>query len=415
MRGYNLNNFRILWLGLYIVAAIVAASIFAATGMLGGDSVDIPLPNFRTLIVASSSVVISYLVWMGPVFRVMEKRIVAPWDARWREEGLPDDDRKISIFVLVLQLSFLAYCIVEGVGIAGSVKHVDIAIKYIWIALPADAIFLVYYAMYRQSYWFIPNLFTYILSNLLRGWLGFWLIILFLEVAFRLREKKIHWRGVGAALTLFFFFVPYLIEIKWAIRKFGNAYIFNLGNLYEIIKGVNWWESIVRASEAVLLRLQHLDIVIVIVDHAAMLSEKLHNREFLYFFEEGLPQFTLERLLGWPRVPDIHIKLIDYFAVHPAGGTTISNTHNGLVGWLWIAPEWIVAYLGYVLILTWAGVWLVKKLGDTEGLAGLVWFAVLVWVMNGWFGAYIEFLQALAVVLIAKMLANKWNNRSQNN
>ena len=199
----------------------------------------------------------------------------------------------------------------------------------------------------------------------------------------------------------------------YTIRKFGNAYILNLDNLSGVFNSVNWWESMARACESVLMRFQHLDIVINMINNSIVLSEKLHNREFLYFFEEGLPQFTLERMLGWTRVPDIHIKLIDYFAVYPAGSGVVSNTHTGLVGWLWIIPEWAPVYLGYVLMLTWAGVWLAKKLGASDGIVELVWFAVLVWVMNGWFGAYIEFLQALVVVLMLKLLAGKLNEKSR--
>jgi len=413
MRGYEVNYLRIFWLGIYILAAIVAASLFAARGMLGGDSVGIPLPDIRTLIVATSSVVIFYLIWMGPVFNALEKLSISPLVERWKDSGLPEDDKLVSIFVLIVQGSFLIYCFVEGAGVAGSTKRVDLAIKYVWILLPADVIFFVYYAMYRQSRWFLPSLILYILSNMLRGWLGFWLIIAFLEGAFRIREKRFDWKKISLTMSLFVYAIPFLIEIKWAIRKFGNAYILNWQNLSSVVNNVNWWESIVRACESVLMRLQHLDIMINIIINSTALSEKLRGREFLYFFEEGLPQFTLERLLGWARVPDIHIRLIDYFAVYPAGSGVVSNTHTGLVGWLWIIPEWAPVYLIYVLMLTWAGIWLAKKLGANQGTVELVWFAVLVWVMNGWFGAYIEFLQALVVVLMLKLLAGKLNEKSR--
>lgn len=420
MRGYKLNYFRVFWLAIYVVAAIAAGYLFMVRGMLGGDLVGVPLsdfvgvplPDIRTLIVAASCVILSYLVWMGPVFWVMEKITVSPWVERWKEKGLPDDHSQISICVLILQIAFLVYCFMEGVGTAGSIKRTDLALKYIWILMPADAIFFVYYALYRKSHWFIPNLVVYVLSNMSRGWLGFWLIILFLEGSYRFREAKIDLKKVLAAIALFFYLVPYLIEVKWAIRKFGNAYIFNWENFIGVIRKVDWWESIVRATESLLMRLQHLDVVIVIAHNAATLSERLQNREFLYFFEEGLPQFTIERLLGWPRISDIHIKLLDYFAVEHAPAGVVSNTHTGLVGWFWIAPEWALEYVFYVGVLTWLGIWLAKKMGASAGVNDLVWFAALVWLMNGWFGAYIEFLQALVLVIIARFAINKLNNKS---
>lgn len=409
-----MNYFRAFWLGVYVVAAVVAAGLFAARGMLGGDFAGVPLSDLRTLIVAAGSVVLFYLLWMGPVYKVMEKMTVSPLFTRSAESVLPDDDRQISIFVLILQISFLIYCFIEGVGIAGSIKRVDLVIKNIWVLLPADVIFMVYYALYRKSRWFTLNLIVYIFSNTLRGWLGFWFIILFLEGAFRIREKRLDWRKTSLMMALLVYLAPFLIAIKVVIRGSNSTYL-NIDSLFSIIKNVNWWESVVRTSEKVLMRMQHLDVVIVIINNATVLANRLKDRKFLYFFEEGLPQFTVERLLNWPRVPDLHIKVIHFF--HPSyshisnyqelGG--ITNTHTGLVSWFWIVPQLAPLYLAYILMLTWAGIWLAKKLDATGGVVELVWFAVLFWIMNGWFGAYIEFLQALVVVIVAKILASKLN------
>jgi len=91
--------------------------------MLGGDTVGIPVPDLRTLIVAATCVVASYLVWMGPIYIAMEKVTVKPLSASWKESRLPDDDRSISIFVFALQLSFLGYCLIEKMGVAGSIER----------------------------------------------------------------------------------------------------------------------------------------------------------------------------------------------------------------------------------------------------------------------------------------------------
>ena len=220
-------------------------------------------------------------------------------------------------------------------------------------------------------------------------------------------------------MALFIYVTPFLLAIKHAIRSLNNAYLKNeyldYGGLYSAIKSVNWWEAVINSSEGMLMRMQHLDVVIVLMNNANLLAEKLRNREFLYFFEEGLPQFTIERLLGWPRVQDLHIKAIHFFRPEYAHVTNyqgmgiISNTHTGLVSWLWIAPELAPLFLAYLLILTWSGMWLAKKLDASGKVIQLVWFAVLFWVMNGWFGAYIEFIQALVVVILARLLVGKLN------
>lgn len=255
----------------------------------------------------------------------------------------------------------------------------------------------------------IPNLAIYILSNALRGWFGFWLIILFIEGAYRIREKSFNWKKISLALAVFVLIITYLVELKWKMRDYGFSVLVSVNNLVDMVRDVDWWSLLMLTIEKSVLRLQHVDNVTVIINNSALLIEKVRNREFLYFFEEGLPQFTLERLLNWPRIPDIHIKLIDYFAVYrPTHVGVISNTHTGLVGWLWITPDWWPAYLAYVLLLSWSGIWLAKKLGGSGLLVDLAWFSGLTLLMNGWFGAYIEFLQALIVVICARILMDKY-------
>ena len=82
----------------------------------------------------------------------------------------------------------------------------------------------------------------------------------------------------------------------------------------------------------------------------------------------------------------------------------VSNTHSGLVGWFWITPGWWLAYVGYLLLLAWLGVWLAKKQENAGLLVEFAWFAGLIWLMNGWFGAYIEYLQAMVVILCARII-----------
>ena len=60
--------------------------------------------------------------------------------------------------------------------------------------------------------------------------------------------------------------------------------------------------------------------------------------------------------------------------------------------------------VGYLLLLAWLGVWLAKKQENAGLLVEFAWFAGLIWLMNGWFGAYIEYLQAMVVILCARII-----------
>lgn len=405
-------NYRNLWVGLYVLSALIAAIFFGFNGKLDGDFVGILLPDKGLLVIATICVIASYIIWMGPVFRAIEKvSVTSFFTQKPRKDGLPNGEKYISLFVLILQLLFAIYFLIEGVGVAGSTRRADTWLKYIWVTFPPDAIFLVYYGLCRKSRWFLPNLSIYVLSNFLRGWLGFWMIVMFIEGAYQFREKKVSWKKILVLIVPFVWIVPYLITFKWKIRGFGISYLTSANNVFSAISETDWWWSISNTIATTLMRLQHLDSVIVIISNATSLSENLKNREFLYVFEEGLPQFTIERLLNITRIPDIHLKLLDYFAVHRPPEGVISNTHPGLVGWFWMLPGWCsVVYIGYVLLLSLSGVWLAKKLGESSLLIEIVWFAWLGWLMNGWFAAYIEFMQAIIVMILLRIMIERSAN-----
>lgn len=386
------------------MAAVVAACLFTIRGQLDGDFKGVVISNPTTVLVAAGSIVIAYLLCMGPIFNwmgnVRVKTLLPPPGRREQHT-----ERLLSLLVFFLQFTFLVYCLVERVGIAGSTRQSDLPLKYVWVFFPADAIFMVYYCLYRRSRLVFPNLGVYVLSNILRGWLGFWILILFIEGAHLIRERRFNWKRIAALLTVFVIFIPYLVEIKWKMRDHGYAFLASASDLMDMVREVDWWQSMLLTIERSLMRMQHVDNVTVIINNSTFLYEKVRAREFLYFFEEGLPQFTLERLLELPRIPDIHLRLLDYFAVfRPTVQGVVSNTHSGLVGWFWITPGWWLAYVGYLLLLAWLGVWLAKKQENAGLLVEFAWFAGLIWLMNGWFGAYIEYLQAMVVILCARII-----------
>lgn len=403
-----MRYYKAFWLGVYVAAAVAAACLFAVRGELEGDFKGVVISDLTTLLVATGSIVIAYLVCMGPVYNWMESVRVKPM----LQSPLVDESRYcewlLSILVFLIQLTFLVFCLVEQVGIAGSTRLSYLPLKYVWVLFPADAIFLVYYCLYRRSPWTLPNLGVYMVSNVLRGWLGFWLVILFVEGAYRMLERRFDWKKISALLAVFVILIPYLVEIKWKMRDHGYAFLANVSNLMDMAREVDWWQSMMLTLERSLMRLQHVDNVTVIINNSTFLSEKVLHREFLYFFEEGLPQFALERLIGWPRIPDIHLKLLEYFAVFkPTAPGVVSNTHTGLVGWFWITPGWWLAYVGYVFLLAWLGIWLAKKQENSGLIVEFAWFAGLIWLMNGWFGAYIEFLQAMVVILCLRIFIKR--------
>ncbi|RJG02932.1 oligosaccharide repeat unit polymerase [Noviherbaspirillum sedimenti] len=404
--------YRACWLAVYIAANLIAAIVFFRSGQLDGDLIGYPLPDHSVLVVASIAVVASYLIWMGPLFGAMNSFKVNSLVPSWGKIHLPHDEKFVGVFVILVQLLFLLFNIAEGTNVAGSRFSTDSPLRFIWILFVPDTLFLIYYGIYRKSRFFKFNLALYLISNVMRGWLGTWMIVFFMEGAYRVSEKRLDWKKVLLFLVAFSLLLPLLVQIKWTIRTVATGGVFNGNEILEQIlmftNTANWFDSFREAIQPIVMRLQHLANVIAIIDQSSILSDGLKNREFLYFFEEGVPQYTIGQILGMTGVSDIHIMLLTYLIPEQLPVDTITNTHVGLAGWFWIAPHLISIYIFYLLVLCWAGIWLAKKIGGGNLLMSVVWFAWLGFLMNGWFAAYIGFLQGIFILMCCRLTAMKF-------
>ncbi len=401
-----MKYYRGIWLAAYIMANLIAAFVFGITGELDGDLIGYPLQDYSVLIVATIFVVGSYLIWMGYVFNIVSSIKVSELFARGEISGSAQEKRIIGIFVLIVQLGYMVFNYQQGANTAGSLQHSDSNVRYLWFLFVPDALFLVYYGLCRKSGLFAPNLFLYLLSNAMRGWLGTWLIVFFIEGAYRLREGRLNGKKTLILLTIFVAMLPVLIELKWMIRSGGTIHLNEIyTGLVSYIENMDWWGGLSDAIRPIVMRFQHLACVIGIIDHSTILSEGLANREYLYFFEEGLQ--PLEKLIGIAAVPDIHVTLLTHLIPEQLHANSITNTHVGLVGWLWLSPLLFPVYLYYLLLVSWLGMWLTKMAGGDGLLMEVLWFAWLGYLMNGWFGAYVEFMQALVVVICIRILISK--------
>ena len=407
--------YKTLWLGVYIFANLIAAILFFVSGELDGDLIGYPLPGNSVLVVATFSIVLSYLVWMGPVFNLLSKIRIRNVAFLKKTVDTKRAELLVGGFVLCIQFFFLVFNMVEGVNIAGSRLHSDSPLRYLWILLAPDALFLIYYGLYRKSHLFLINLFVFVVSNSMRGWLSTWLFVFFIEGAYRIRENRLNFKKVVVALIVFLPFLPVLMELKWTIRELGSTGALNVNEVLDrllfFVTNFNWWEAFTDTIRSIVMRLQYLANVIGIIDQADVISAGLTNRDFLYFFEEGLPQYTFLKLFGNASVPDIHNTLLTYLVPYQLPFETITNTHVGLVGWFWISPKLFPLYLIYVGLLSWAGIFLTKLLRGNNLLTDIVWLVWLVYLMNSWFGAYIQFLQALVIMIILRMFLFKYRQK----
>ncbi len=179
---------RLPWVLLYVFANVVGTSIMLVTGNLIGDSTGGAVYNDVILLLATALLVFSYIFILVPVFNSL-------WNMRVDATRFCISDGilggRIGAFLFVLQAGYILFNYLNGVNVAGSIEKTDSSLSVFFVLVPADALFLIYYGVFRGHRCFYPNFLLWMASNLMRGWSGVFLFIVFFEWCRGVRNKTI--------------------------------------------------------------------------------------------------------------------------------------------------------------------------------------------------------------------------------
>jgi hypothetical protein len=315
-------------------------------------------------------------------------------------------ENKMSIFVLLLQLSFLAFNLIEGVNSAGSNTSTNSPIKYLFIIFAPDLFFLICYGFARDNKLFKYNLIIYLFSNFQRGWLGGLLTVLIIE--FFIYYKK---HGASQKLVYFSFFVgiiivaiaPYLIAFKWAARAFFGGGGTGAGAELELILSLgnrDYLTSLIDSANYVIARFQVVSNAYLILENSRVLSAAAESGEFVSFYLVGLPQMMIFKLFG------IDYQMLNSFIVSMFDPNYYIdelsyNTHTGWFSWVVAEPYLIMQYFIFSIVLVFGVTYLSAKIGG-EYIYFISWLMTLMLFMQGWIHAYMSFFVALLMFWFVK-------------
>ena len=182
------KNPRSPWLLFYIVVNVTAGIIIFNTSMLIGDLSEVQLHSTNILLLSVFIVIFSYFIFLVPIFGFFSRIKVRALKFRIDENLI---GQRIGLTILFLQILYLIFNLASGVNIAGSNNaRSDSVISLIWILIPVDLLFVIYYGLYREDRYFYSNLSLWLLSNFLRGWSGVFLVVVFMEWCRRFRRNQ---------------------------------------------------------------------------------------------------------------------------------------------------------------------------------------------------------------------------------
>lgn len=406
-KGVHLMAPRHHWLILYVVINIAAAIIMANSGELMGDVEGNSLYSMQVLVWATIAVISSYLVILGPLFTFLTRLKINKLKFNY-DEGKTGE--QIGKLLLILSSGYMIYNIYTGGNIAGNVSiTMNNPLRVIWVLFPTDALFVIYYGVYRENKFFYPNLIIWLVSNLLRGWAGMFLFVIFFEWCRGVRNKKITVIRTVAFFMIVIILNPILTAVKFLIRSSSRIDLSFLSVkevLLDSAMKMNFSTVLWESLSALIARLQVTSVLIEVIRIRHFLQNEFMSGKFSPFWMEGMHGDYLYRFMRRTST-SITQAFPKYDGFIVASDFDATSTNISFPGWCFIAPDFIPLYLGYTLLLCFLSFGLVKKIGLTESSKDLVWLIWLVFLLPPWFTVMINYLYALFVFLGLKILISR--------
>jgi hypothetical protein len=396
---------RIPWLLFYVFSNMIAGYLMLDSGILVGDVAGISLYSTSALIVALVLVISSYILILGPLFNFTAK-IKIPKIHFLNEDVLTAD--KIGKLLLILQIIYFVFNFMYGVNIAGAEKSEDnIPFSLIWVFIPIDMLVVIYYGFYRDSKYFYPNLFIWLISNFIRGWSGVFLFVIFFEFCRNYRNGTITFKKIAiwsfAIVTIY----PIIVNLKWLFRATANSTIpiwELLDGLLSTVSSENYFSLILDSLTQIITRFQTTSNVVEVIRMRDLLQDEFSKGNFTPFWSEGIHGIIYEKLIYGVRSIPIGTAFTSYENFDWDFTVGAWNTNIGYVGWFFIAPYLSLVYIFYTVLLGYLSFLLVKKIGSTDLSIDMIWLCWLVYLLPPWHAAFINFIYSLLVFLTIKLV-----------
>ncbi|WP_199052849.1 oligosaccharide repeat unit polymerase [Aquitalea sp. ASV15] len=405
----NITDSKKIWLLIYIISNMVAATIIFFTGMLVGDFEGVPFEDDFLLLFSLAIILISYWFFLGPLFS---------WVKRFKVDGNRgntcnrNEKYLFGIVLFFMQIGFMAFNLLEGVNAAGSggaVSNSPFAI--IWVIFPVDMLFVIYYPLCRYEKMFKFNLIIWLVSNLQRGWSGVFIILMFFELGILAKKGKLSISRVSIVGVGVLILYPFVIASKWVIRSFSKVGFDFFDMSTGLVRAFSEIDYVAALSEGFLHLIGRLQTVSALIETIVIrktLSHAFDAGSFLPFWKEGLFGLLYDKVFSVGKIMTLGVYFTQYTGPNNAIGDLGEwNVNSGFPSWVFIAPEYLFFYLGYVFMLCVFSVFLTKKISADDFQLDGLWLIWLLFLLPPWLGAFVGYIYAMIVFIAIMWCVNK--------
>lgn len=400
------------WLALFLVVNLLCGLIIFNGNRLLGETQDLRLDDRAIVLPATAIVVLTYIALLALAFPALTRIRIQP-----RLHTSPDgpQSRFVGILLFALQLGFIAFFEATGTFVAGSTERSDNPLSVIWVIVSVDTLFFVYYGFYRESRLFWPNLAISVVSNVLRGWTGIFILIAFMESARAMRRGKFSFKILAPLALVFMLAFPALNLLKLQIRFMSSGAaedvsIISLAQGVIADMGVSDYVDLMESSgEALLARIHLVSNTIAVEQMQGVLSSKLRNGDILPYWKEGIYGIAYDRLAAKP--PKFNIGVALAYAIDPDQEEGSWNSNPGYASWIILDPASAPLYIAYTLGLLFVCIAVVKRMGGGIAAYDMLWWACLGYLVPGWTASFVLFMNSVLMFYAIHLLTSRATKR----
>jgi hypothetical protein len=257
---------------------------------------------------------------------------------------------------------------------------------------------------------FWPNLAIAVVSNLLRGWSGIFIIIAFMESTRLIRAGRFTFGKAALMGTGVVLFYPIIYAVKLQTRVMFSSgaelnFVAMLGQMVSTLTFSDYFELIGTAVMQIFERLQHISNLIVVSKYSHLFSHYLEVDEMMPFWMEGIHGLAFYRLTGGVPPTDFGHLLAD--VIEPMQTDISWNANPTFASWFFVAPFMSVLYLAYVLGLMALSIFIIKRLSGSVAAFDMLWFACLSYVLAGWLGSFVLLVHSFIIFYLFHLFVNR--------
>ncbi|MCV2369877.1 oligosaccharide repeat unit polymerase [Roseateles oligotrophus] len=383
---------RYIWLDFYLLVNVIYFLLILNGGQLYGESNSVTPPAAEAILFLLLLLLTSYAYFQVFLFSSLQKIKIKNvfGDKRHADFGRP-----VGLIVATLQIGFVVYFMSAGTYVAGSTLRDSSIFSKIWVLIPVDLLFLVFYGTYRDSKYFTFNFFVWIASSLIRGWSGVVLTAIFLESCRMYSAGKVKLAHILYGVIALTIFYPFLLFFKLFIRFLAIGGGDSIQDFFALYQLIDVGDLLLAAMQQAFDRLQLLSSLIASYQFKDIFQLDFDKGLIAPFWYEGIHGIAIDTLFGSPQ----KISAGQAFAAYldPFSTDVNWNANPTFVGWLFIAPSLMVFNVLYVTMLCAVSFFATILLRRTDDSLNVIWYSWLVLAIPGWYGAL--FLYAYSTIL----------------